>query len=202
MGKSVAEALLNGPIHGLGTIEQFEGAGIYVIYYKGSFAPYRRMAARNATEPTWPIYIGKAVPSGARTGRALFSEVTGRFLHNRLREHADSIRAVENLDVADFDCRYLSVDDIWIPLAETPLIVRFKPIWNQALDGFGNHDPGSGRYNGLRPLWDVLHPGRPWAVRCRERTDTADELAKRMRAFLKGNEPPNDFHMIFKPPEA
>ena len=34
--------------------------------------------------------------------------------------------AAENLDVDDFECRYLIVDDIWIPLGETLLIGRFK----------------------------------------------------------------------------
>ena len=33
-------------------------------------------------------------------------------------------------------------------------------LWNSLVDGFGNHDPGAGRYKGLRPRWDVLHPGR------------------------------------------
>jgi hypothetical protein len=134
LGKSVAEALLGGPIHSLETIEQFEGAGIYVIYYKGRFEPYEVMAKRNAQEPTWPIYIGKAVPAGARTGRRLFTEITGRVLWNRLKDHADSIRAARNLDIEDFDCRYLIVDDIWIPFAETLLIARFRPAWNQALE--------------------------------------------------------------------
>jgi len=32
-------------------------------------------------------------------------------------------------------------------------------------DGFGNHDPGSGRYNQKRSVWDQVHPGRSWATR-------------------------------------
>ncbi len=31
---------------------------------------------------------------------------------------------------------------------------------NKIIDGFGNHDPGKGRYNQLRSRWDKLHPGR------------------------------------------
>jgi Eco29kI restriction endonuclease len=201
LGKSVAEALLEGPIQGLGNIPQFEGAGIYVIYYKGPFEPYQLMAQRNEQGPTWPIYIGKAVPAGARTGRRLSTEIAGPVLCNRLAEHADSIRAARNLDIDDFNCRYLTVDDIWIPLAETLLIARFRPVWNQELHGFGNHDPGSGRYSGLRPLWDVLHPGRSWADRCASRTESPERLAERVRNFLREHQPPEDVRISFKPEE-
>jgi hypothetical protein len=199
LGKSVAEALLDKKEDSLGSIEQFSGAGIYAIYYNGGFAPYSLMAKRNARKADWPIYIGKAIPSGGRKGSAIFSEITGRFLYNRLREHADSIREVGNLKVEDFQCRYLAIDDIWIPLGETLLISKFRPLWNLSLDGFGNHDPGAGRYSGLRPLWDVLHPGRSWADKCKTRTETPRELGKMVSDFLVENEP-KDAHIKFTPP--
>lgn len=59
------------------------------------------------------------------------------------------------------------VDDVWISLGETLVIQRFQPLWNHVVEGFGNNDPGSKRYEGKRPLWDELHPGRPWARRCK-----------------------------------
>ena len=158
------------------------------------------MAERNARAPQWPIYIGKAIPSGGRKGAAVTSGITGQHLWKRLREHADSVRAATNLDIDDFQCRYSTVDDIWIPLGETLLIARFKPVWNLALDGFGNHDPGAGRYNGLRPIWDVLHPGRAWAERCAKRAETSQELAGRIVDFLAKNPPPAEPHMRFDPP--
>jgi len=34
-----------------------------------------------------------------------------------------------------------------------------------ALDGFGNHDPGKGRYEQAKSDWDIIHPGRVWAER-------------------------------------
>jgi hypothetical protein len=197
LGKSVAEALLDKESDALGEIEAFNGAGIYAIYYRGPFKPYKRLAARNAEGSQWPVYIGKAIPSGGRKGAALFSEITGRHLWSRLREHADSVRAANNLEIEHFQCRYLAIDDIWIPLGETLLIAHFKPVWNLYLEGFGNHDPGAGRYEGLRPMWDVLHPGRAWAEKCRARPQTADELAHHVAEFLKANEPPADAHFKF-----
>jgi Eco29kI-like restriction endonuclease len=84
-------------------------------------------------------------------------------LCDRLAEHAESISLAENLNLEDFFCRYLAVDDIWIPLGENLLIEMFSPLWNRLIDGFGNHDPGRGRYQGRTPAWNVLHPGRSWA---------------------------------------
>jgi hypothetical protein len=157
------------------------------------------MAQRNAHASEWPLYIGKAIPSGGRKGAAIFSEITGSHLWNRLKDHADSVRAAGNLDVVDFKCRYISVDDIWIPLGETLLIAHFKPVWNLVLDGFGNHDPGAGRYQGLRPLWDVLHPGRTWADKCRARVETPEGLSRNVTAFLSKNAPERDGRMKFGP---
>lgn len=37
------------------------------------------------------------------------------------------------------------------------------PVWNQIIDGFGNHDPGKGRYQQRRSVWDIIHPGREWS---------------------------------------
>lgn len=43
------------------------------------------------------------------------------------------------------------------------LIEQFRPIWNLAIDGFGNKDPGKRRKDQYRSPWDVLHPGRQFA---------------------------------------
>src|SRR5690606_29496794 len=71
LGKSVAEALLDGDHHAISDIPRFVGSGIYVIYYTGAFEPYAPMAEANADELSWPIYIGKAVPAGGRRGTNL-----------------------------------------------------------------------------------------------------------------------------------
>lgn len=191
LGKSVADALLEQPVHTLADIPPFEGAGIYVLYYRGDFPTYAPISAANADEARWPIYIGKAIPSGGRKGASLAASARGRSLFNRLADHRDSIAAAERgdatLKVSDFQARYLTVDDIWIPLGETLLIAKFKPVWNIALDGFGNHDPGSGRYQGLRPLWDHIHPGRGWATRCAVRPEPIEEVTARVSDYLEAH---------------
>jgi Eco29kI restriction endonuclease len=184
LGKSVVEALLETAAGGLDEVSAFGGAGIYAIYYHGPFEPYLPIAGVDGSIGQTPIYVGKAVPSGSRKGASLTTSNTGKWLFNRIVEHRDSINAAQNLVVSDFTVRYLVVDDIWIPLGESLLISAFNPLWNQLIDGFGNHDPGAGRYNGLRPLWDVLHPGRHWADKCRARAETREELGRRIIDFF------------------
>ena len=163
LGVSVADALLQRDPVQLPP-DRFDGAGVYAIYYTGDFEPYRAIAEANQQHRFLrPVYVGKAVPPGRRTGGLDSIENPGPVLSARLRQHAKSIAQARNLDRMDFWCRHLVVDDIWIPLGESLLIERFTPVWNTLIDGFGNHDPGGGRRNQARSLWDVLHPGRPWA---------------------------------------
>jgi hypothetical protein len=185
LGNSVADALLSRDLTPLGHIEHFEGAGIYAIYYTGKFSPYRKIAVQSTLNKNFPpIYVGKAVPAGARKGRHGLDGASGSVLFKRLREHAENIKYAENLDLNDFQCRFLVVDDFWIPLGESLLIARFSPVWNNLVDGFGNHDPGSGRYNQLRSRWDTLHPGRPWALKCRERGENVAQIEREIIAYL------------------
>ena len=108
-------------------------------------------------------------------------------MYNRLAEHAESIQCTKNLDIEDFACRYLVVDDIWIPLGESLLIEMFSPIWNRLIDGFGNHDPGKGRYQQQRSPWDVLHPGRTWAEKLQPHSKSEGELIKAAEPFWRKN---------------
>lgn len=185
LGASVADALLACDVCPLGELPVFEGAGVYAIYYVGDFPAYGQVSLLNKEGRfLLPIYVGKAVPAGARMGADLGLSA-GRVLHKRLREHADSIRSVTNLDIKDFYCRFLVVDDIWIPLGESLVISRFTPVWNSLIDGFGNHNPGKGRHAGMRPRWDVLHPGRPWASNLADRPETAEQIARDAETYLK-----------------
>jgi len=129
--------------------------------------------------------LEKLFRRGARKGAYGLSEEPGDVLYRRLCEHADSIRQATNLSIPDFRCRYLVVDDIWIPLGESLLISRYAPLWNQKIDGFGNHDPGKGRYNQQRSLWDVIHPGRVWAEKLQPNSRSPETVLKDMAAFLQ-----------------
>ncbi|KVO95829.1 restriction endonuclease [Burkholderia ubonensis] len=185
LGASVAEALLTKEIHPLGDLPVFEGAGIYAIYYTGDFHAYGQIKKLNNNgKYLLPIYVGKAVPAGARMGASL-EAAAGKVLHKRLKEHSESIKAANNLNIDDFHCRFLVVDDIWIPLGESLIIARFTPVWNSLIDGFGNHNPGKGRHAGMRPRWDVLHPGREWAMRLAERPETQGQIAQDAETYLK-----------------
>ena len=184
LGESVADALLETDAQPLPP-EPFIGAGVYALYYTGSFPAYSRLAEINSDGKfLCPIYVGKAVPAGARKGGLGLDVEHGQAMCKRLNEHAESVKAAKNLNIADFYCRFLVVDDIWIPLAESMMIERFKPVWNRVLDGFGNHDPGKGRYNGMMTQWDCLHPGRAWAERMRPCASTSEQLHERVESYL------------------
>lgn len=123
------------------------------------------------------------MPAAARKGGFGLDVSPGTVLYSRLAEHAESIQCTENLNLGDFFCRYLAVDDIWIPLGENLLIEMFNPVWNRLVDGFGNHDPGSGRYLGKMPAWDALHPGRTWAKKLQPGKSRGAILAEVARFF-------------------
>lgn len=196
LGESVGQAMLRQPVVPLSELKPFDGAGIYAIYYAGSFPGYEAIAERNRDGLfNAPIYVGKAVPKGARKGGDLEAS-PGKVLYNRLKQHAKSIDEASNIDIANFHCRYLIVDDIWIPLGESLLIAKFDPLWNKLIDGFGNHDPGKGRHAGLRPRWDVLHPGRAWAKKCASRDETDEQIIREVKDYLRNNPPPDDISMI------
>ena len=189
LAESVGRALLERPVGPLPPEHQFVGAGIYAIYYVGSFEPYAPIAQSNRNGRfELPIYVGKAIPTGGRKGAGNDGEAlaAGPELHRRLTEHARSIEEAENLVGEHFVCRHLVVDDVWIGLAERLLVQRLHPLWNVVVDGFGNHDPGRGRHGQQRSPWDVLHPGRPWAARLQDgKTDLETVLAS-VSAHLRG----------------
>lgn len=181
----VAEAisfLATTPVHPLPPQSPFEGVGVYILYYKGALDQYKSIASKNKKECTVPIYVGKAVPLGWRTARIGRLAVT-KSLSGRLREHARSI-ASTNLLVEDFSCRFMIVDRIEIDLItaiEAHLVRQYQPLWNSVIDGFGNHDPGSGRYNQAKSEWDVLHPGRSWAERLTGRPPKLENILAKLK---------------------
>ena len=62
LGISVRDALLSQPVNPMPP-GRFRGAGIYAIYYTGSFKAYLPVSEQNRGEKfACPIYVGKAVP--------------------------------------------------------------------------------------------------------------------------------------------
>ncbi len=168
----------------MGKVRPFEGAGIYALYYNGDFPAYSPISGKET-----PIYVGKAIPKGARKGRAGPGAAPGNVLYQRLKEHTRSIAQVSNLRLEHFLCRYLVVEDIWIPLGEKLLIERFAPLWNTVVDGFGIHEPGKGRHQQQCSLWDVIHPGRPLAAKLPPNVCSTEEILGSICAALSGNQP-------------
>lgn len=158
------------PVHILPPREPFLGTGVYAIYYTGKNPIYKKYAELNRLSYSCPIYVGKAVPKGWRQARVSDNQLEqSKELFNRLREHSRNIAAVQGLELQDFSCRFVIFEDAssdMISTIEAALIKLSMPLWNTAVDGFGNHDPGSGRYEQAKSDWDVIHPGRAWAEKC------------------------------------
>ena len=167
--------------------ERFNGPGVYALFYDGDYGPYEGIRSPSADQP---IYVGKAVPPGARKGKTEI-DTSSAALYTRLRQHVGSIKAVRNLRIEDFRCRYLVVVPLWITMAERLLIEHHQPCWNVCLEGFGLHDPGRKRSEGERSWWDTLHPGRLWAEKLQE-VKSLDEASDRLRTFLDSLRQPDD----------
>ena len=56
------------------------------------------------------------------------TQATCRAILFWLNDHAKSLEAVKNIRLADFHCRFLAVDDVWIALTESMLIEKFLPV--------------------------------------------------------------------------
>jgi hypothetical protein len=184
LAASIGNAILSTEPTPLSGINKFPGAGLYAIYYTGSFEAYKKLGEVNADGKfIQPIYVGKAVPSGGRRGITIATTTTALF--NRINEHRQSVTAASNLDLSDFSVRWLVVEPIWVPLGETLLITKFAPVWNALLDGFGNHDPGAGRRVGVNSRWDTLHPGRSWAALSTPRDETPGAIIKDAQEYIR-----------------
>jgi hypothetical protein len=189
----MVKVVLEQPVVALGSLNPFEGSGIYVIYYTGNFPAYLPLARENLVQ-NWgrPIYVGEATRKGGRKGGVLAEGPAGRAIFDRLGNHADSLRSAENLAIEDFWCRYLVLKDFFIPLCESLLIDRYEPIWNKLIDGFGNKALGGPRQREqAKSMWDVLHPGRAGAaIRPNKKYPAAEPLVAAVEKFLAGEPVP------------
>jgi len=173
------------PLHRLPPPGQFIGPGVYGLYYVGTYELYIKISELNQSTCVQPIYVGKAVPQGWRTARTGTSETFN--LYQRLNEHARSIQQGANLGIEDFRCKFSILNGLESDLigpVEAELIRRNRPLWNTVVDGFGNHDPGAGRYNQARSEWDILHPGRSWASRLTGVSPKLEDVIAKVRQAL------------------
>lgn len=179
-----AVAFINlSPVYGLplGREKRFAGAGVYLLYYRGTFAQYAKLAAPNHKNYVQPIYAGKAVPGGWRRARQAKKSI-GTPLFSRLNQHAKSILA-GGLDLEHFVCRFIILEGqemTLISTVEAALIQKYQPLWNSYIDGFGNHDPGKGRRQQQLSEWDVLHPGRSWTTKMIGEAPSRYEIIKKI----------------------
>lgn len=173
---------------------KFYGSGVYALYYNGPFPTYQPIAR---TEH--PIYVGKADPElpDARSPRQ-----QGERLSARLNEHRKNIERAENLNLADFECRYLVVATGWQTAAESALIGLFKPIWNKEIGillGFGKHGDSAETRRNKRSPWDVLHTGRRWAASdTLKDSKTPQQIELEVQAHFAKNAPVTDIQHIVK----
>ena len=142
------------------------------VYYAGDHPLY---TAISGTET--PIYVGKADPA---LRDASNPREQGIKLSGRLHEHAGRISDVERyaangnlppglnpIRLADFKCRRLTCATTAQLVAETHLIGMFWPLWNsqtKACWGLSKHGDAAATRKNKRSPWDVVHPGRNWAL--------------------------------------
>jgi hypothetical protein len=193
----VAEALAffdKTPLYELPPPSGIVGLGVYALYYVGDFPLYAPLGVSNRPECQIPIYVGKAVPAGARTGQIMQAD---KSIRGRLNEHARSIQSAErhaavnsltNIHLADFRCRFVILDgeesDL-IPGVESALIRKFTPLWNATMAGFGIHAPGKGRNAQARSEWDTIHPGRAFAARLTGSAVPEETIIAKVQATLR-----------------
>ena len=161
VGRIVGITMIAQPRKPLGAVERFYGSGVYALYYRGDFAPYRKISGSEH-----PIYVGKADPEDPNSKTA---KQQGSPLAGRLAEHARTIAKTEpTLRLTDFEYRALVVQTGWQTPAEDYLIGLFMPIWNKEVRicyGFGKHGDAPKTRANRRSPWDTLHFGRDWAHR-------------------------------------
>lgn len=170
IGRMVSIALLAQPLVPLSDVPQAYGSGVYAIYYQGDHPLYKDIAGTET-----PIYVGKADPESddASTTREQGAKLTGR-----LAEHAGTISTAESyasqlpphlsvIRLKDFLCRRLVCATNAQLVAEKHLISKFWPIWNsetKACWGMSKHGDAAKTRANKRSPWDVVHPGRQWAL--------------------------------------
>jgi hypothetical protein len=197
----VSIALIAQPRIALTAVRPAYGSGVYAIYYKGDHPLYARISGTET-----PIYVGKADPTN---GDASTPREQGPRLTGRLIEHAGTIATAERyaaehglpqglapIRLEHFTCRRLVCATNAQLVAERHLIRMFWPVWNsdtKACWGMSKHGDAATTRRNKRSPWDVVHPGRAWALDD-DLVDnaTAAEVAVRIEAVLDEYPPRTD----------
>jgi hypothetical protein len=169
VGRLVVLALLSQEKVPLRELRPTYGSGVYAIYYQGQHPAYTEISTTET-----PIYVGKADPDEPT---AATPRKQGVRLFARLADHRGAIQEVEAyalsnglpnpLLVDDFTCRRLVCATNAQLVAERHLIEVFKPAWNSETKicfGISKHGDSSETRRNKKSPWDVLHPGRDWAM--------------------------------------
>jgi hypothetical protein len=176
------------PVHTLPPPEKFSGTGVYALYYIGKNPLYAKYSELNRLAYNSAIYVGKAVPEGWRQGRISGNALKPSWkLFSRLSEHSRSVNAVSGISSKDFMCRFVIFENAgsdMIGTIEAALIKLNQPLWNSMLAGFGNHTPGMGRFEQRKSVWDVIHPGRSFAARCKGPSESRGAILANVKKYL------------------
>ena len=172
VGRMVSIALMAQPRISLSEVKSAYGSGVYAIYYHGPHPLYKRISNTET-----PIYVGKADPDShdASNPREQGARLTARLL-----EHAGTIETAEDyagqnklpsglspIKLKDFSCRRVVCATNAQLVAENHLIRMFSPIWNSETKvcwGMSKHGDAAKTRANKRSPWDVVHPGRAWAL--------------------------------------
>jgi hypothetical protein len=174
------------------TFDPSYGSGVYAIYYTGDHPLYTGISGTET-----PIYVGKADPANddASTAREQGARLTARLL-----EHAGTIataagytdklpKGLSPLRLEDFVSRRLVCATNAQLVAEKHLIRTFWPVWNaetKACWGMSKHGDAAKTRANKRSPWDVVHPGRLWALDDRlVNSIEPEEIATRITATLE-----------------
>lgn len=169
VGVTLAVQLLEQPTTDFPPSARFNGPGVYALYYTGTNPAYAPLVALDGGRCTYPVYVGRAARESKNQGFSPRAS-TGQELYKRIKKHYESVIQTSNIDAADFKVRYLVLKPAYINLAESVLIMAFRPPWNGM--GLGSNVTGGPRMAGKGSLWDSLHPGR------KGRPAGSDETAK------------------------
>lgn len=160
------------------SVPNFTGVGVYAIFFDD---PLNTIYG-NSINNNYPIYVGKAVPSGTRQGG---HGVISNQLCRRISEHRRSMHQ-GGMDTSNVSIRFMIMTGIavdLIPAMESAIIRFFRPLWNSYIDGFGIHTPGAGRYNQQPSEWDTLHPGRPWLEKLTGKKRDYDTILRKISEY-------------------